>query len=191
MSWQIDNLHTHVSFSVKHMMVSNVRGQFKEYRGTLDLDPADFTRSKLEGEIEVASIDTGNAQRDQHLRTGDFFDASNHPKITFKSTRIEPKGGSEYVLHGDLTMRGVTRPIAFDVEYFGMTKNIMGKTVAGLSARGTVNRKDFGVSYNAVLEGGGLALAEKVKIEIDAELVAPEVAATPGIGDRAGTVSAA
>jgi polyisoprenoid-binding protein YceI len=177
MSWIIDNVHTHVGFSVKHMMVTTVRGQFREYRGTLALDTADFTRSSFEGEIDVASIDTGNGQRDDHLRTNDFFDAPNHPKITFKSTSIEPKGDGEYVVHGDLTIRGVTKPVTFDVEFHGTSKNPWGKTVAGLSARGTVNRKDFGVSYNALLEAGGVAVGEKVKIEIDAELIAAEATA--------------
>ena len=177
MSWLIDDVHTHVGFSVKHMMVTTVRGQFKQYRGAMKLDPVEFARSTFEGEIDVASIDTGNSQRDDHLRNGDFFDAPGHPKITFKSTRIEPKGEGEYVVHGDLTMRGVTKPVALDVEFHGTSKNPWGKTVAGLSARGTINRKDFGVSYNAVLDAGGVAVGEKVKIEIDAELVAAEAAA--------------
>ena len=105
MTWLIDDTHTHLGFSVKHMMVSTVRGQFKQYRGTLALDPADFTRSSFEGEIDVASIDTGNGQRDDHLRTSDFFDAANHPNISFKSTKIEAKAGGadgEYVVRGDL-----------------------------------------------------------------------------------------
>jgi len=177
MTWLIDDIHTHIGFSVKHMMVSTVRGQFKQYKGTLVLDPADFTRSSFEGEIEVMSIDTGNGQRDDHLRTSDFFDAANHPKITFKSARIEAKpGGSEgeYLVQGDLTIRGVTRPVALEVEFSGTSKNPWGKTVAGLSARATINRKDFGVSYNALLETGGVAVGEKVKIEIEAELVAQE-----------------
>jgi len=177
MFWTLDNLHTHVGFAVKHMMVTTVRGQFKQYSGTLDLDPDDFTKSKFEGEIDVASVDTGNSQRDDHLRTNDFFDAPNHPKITFKSTRIEKKGGNEYVVHGDLTMRGVTKPIALDVEFHGVGKNMHGKTVAGLGATGTINRKDFGVNFNALLEGGGVALGEKVKIEIDAEVLASEAVA--------------
>ena len=177
MNWLIDDVHTHVSFSVKHMMVSTVRGQFKKYGGKLEIDPSDFTRSKFEAEIDVASIDTGNTQRDDHLRTGDFFDAPNHPKITYKSTRIESKGDGEYVVHGDLTMRGVTRPLALEVEFGGVGKNPYGKTIAGVSARGAVNRKDFGVNFNMVLEGGGFALGENVKIEIDAELVAPEATA--------------
>lgn len=177
MPWSIDPLHSHVSFSVKHMMVSTVRGQFKQYRATVDLDPDDFTRSSFEGEIDVAGIDTGNGQRDEHLRTSDFFDAPNHPKITFKSTRIERKRDGEYVVHGDITIRGVTKPIALDVEFHGVSRNPWGQTVAGLSAKGTIHRKEFGVSYNAVLEAGGVAIGEKVTIEIDAELVAPQVAA--------------
>lgn len=174
MAWQIDEVHTHISFSARHMMVSNVRGQFRKYRGTAEVDPVDFTRSKFVGEVDVASIDTGNSQRDDHLRTDDFFDAPNHPKITFESTRIEPKGDSEYVVHGDLTIRGVKKPVALDVEFLGVSKNPWGKTVTGLSARGTVNRKDWGVNYNALLEAGGVAVSEKVKIEIDAEFVAAE-----------------
>lgn len=174
MSWSIDEVHTHISFAVKHMMVTTVRGQFKKYRGTVNLNPTDFTRSSIEGEIDVASIDTGNSQRDDHLRTGDFFDAPNHPTIKFKSTRIEAKADQEYVVHGDITIRGVTKPIALEVEFLGTSKNPWGKTVAGLSAHASVNRKDFGVNYNALLEAGGVAVGEKVKIEIDAEFGAPE-----------------
>ena len=176
MTWQIDNAHTHVGFSVKHMMVTTVRGQFKAYRGTVKLDAKDFTKSSFEGEIDVASVDTGNADRDNHLRTGDFFDAQNYPKITFKSTRIEPKEDGEYVVHGNITIRGVTKPIALDVEYLGTSKNPYGKTVAGLSVRGSLNRKDFGVNFNAVLETGGVAVGEKVKLEVDVEAVAVEEA---------------
>lgn len=174
MSWQLDPVHTHIGFAVKHMMVSTVRGQFKQYRGTLNLDPTDFAKSTFEGEIDVASIETGNSQRDDHLRTSDFFDAPNHAKITFKSTGIEPKGEGEFVVSGDLTIRGVTKPIALEVEFHGTSKNPWGKTVAGFSAKGTVNRKDFGVSYNALLEAGGVAVGEKVKIEIEVEVVQAE-----------------
>ena len=178
MSWLIDTVHSHIGFSVKHMMVATARGQFKSYSGTLRLDHKDFTRSSFEGEIDVASIDTGNADRDNHLRANDFFDAPNHPKITFKSTGIEAKGEGEYVVHGDLTIRGVTKPVALDVEFHGTSKNPYGKTVAGLSARGTINRKDFGISFNAVLETGGVALAEKVKLELDVEATLEEDKAT-------------
>jgi polyisoprenoid-binding protein YceI len=177
MSYQIDTVHTHVGFSVKHMMVSTVRGQFGSYRGNLELDPKDFTKSKFEGEIDVESINTGNEQRDAHLRTNDFFDAPNHPKITFKSTKIESKGGNDYLVTGDLTIRGVTKEIELAVEWSGTSKNPYGKTVTGLSAHTTINRKDFGVSFNALLETGGVAVGEKVKIEVEVEAVADAVAA--------------
>lgn len=176
MKWQIDPAHTHIGFSVRHMMVTTVRGQFKGYRGSVTLDPKDFSRASFEGEVDVASIDTGNGQRDDHLRASDFFDAPNHPTIRFKSTRIEAKGEGEFVVDGDITIRGVTKPIAFEVEFHGVSKNPYGKTVAGLSARATLNRKDFGVNYNAVLEAGGVAVGEKVKLELDAELIAEEPA---------------
>ncbi|MEP7123575.1 MAG: YceI family protein [Byssovorax sp.] len=169
MSWQLDTVHSHIGFSVKHLMVATARGQFKTYSGTTKLDTKDFTRSTFEGEIDVASIDTGNADRDNHLRTNDFFDVPNHPKITFKSTRIEAKSEGEFVVHGDLTIRGITRPIALDVEFAGVSKSPYGHMVAGLSARGTINRKDFGVNFNGILETGGVALGEKVKIELDIE----------------------
>jgi polyisoprenoid-binding protein YceI len=174
MSWQIDTAHTHVGFSVKHMMVSTVRGQFKQYSGSLELDTKDFSRSKFAGEVEVASIDTGNADRDAHLRTNDFFDAASHPKITFKSTKIEAKSEGQYVVHGDLTIRGVTKPLALDVEFHGTSKSPYGKTLAGFSASGSLNRKDFGVSFNAALETGGVVVSEKVKLELEVEAVASE-----------------
>lgn len=169
MSWVIDTVHSHVGFSVKHMMVATARGQFKSYTGRVNLDLEDFSRSTFEGEIDVASIDTGNADRDNHLRTNDFFDVPNHPTITFKSTAIESKGDGEFVVHGDLTIRGVTQNVPLEVEYHGTSKNPYGQTVAGISVRGTINRKDFGVSFNSVLETGGVAVGEKVKLELDLE----------------------
>ena len=176
MSWVIDNVHSHVGFSVKHLMVTTVRGQFRKYEGTFNLDPKDFTRSTFAGEIDVVSIDTGNADRDNHLRSADFFEIDKHPKITFKSSSIEAKGDGEYTVHGDLTIRGVTKEVALEVEFHGTSKNPYGKTVAGISARGTINRKDFGLHYNAVLEAGGVAISDKVKLEVDVEVGAPEAA---------------
>jgi len=170
MTWTLDTVHTHVGFAVKHMMVSTARGQFKSYTGTFNLDPTDFTKSSVEGEIDVASIDTNNPDRDNHLRTNDFFDVANHPKILFKSTGIKSKGEGEYVVTGDLTIRGVTKSVDLDVEFGGVAKSPYGFQVAGITARGTIDRKDFGVSFSAPLETGGLLLADKVKIEIEAEL---------------------
>lgn len=170
MTWTLDTVHTHVGFAVKHMMVSTARGQFKSYTGSFHLDPTDFTKSTVEGEVDVVSIDTNNADRDNHLRTNDFFDVANHPKILFKSTAIKAKGEGEYVVTGDLTIRGVTRSVDLDVEFGGVAKSPYGFQVAGLTARGTIDRKDFGVNFSAPLETGGLLLADKVKIEIEAEL---------------------
>lgn len=179
MAWNIDPAHTRIGFSVKHMMVSTVRGEFKSYSGSINLDTEDFTRSSVEGEIEVASIETGVADRDNHLRANDFFDVPNHPKITFKSTRIERKSGDEYVVYGNLTIRGVTQEVALDVETSGIHKNPWGQTVTGFSATGSINRKDFGVNFNAPLETGGVLVGEKVKLELDIEaaLVEAPVAA--------------
>jgi polyisoprenoid-binding protein YceI len=174
MAWVLDTAHTHVGFTVKHMMVTTVRGQFKSYSGKIALDPKDFAKSSFEGDIDVASVDTGNADRDKHLRTNDFFDAEKFPKITFKSTKIAAKGEGEFSVTGEINIRGVSKPITLDVEYLGTSKNPYGKTVAGISARGTVNRKDFGVSFNAVLEAGGVAVSEQVKLELDIELTLVE-----------------
>jgi polyisoprenoid-binding protein YceI len=185
-TWSIDTVHTHVGFSVKHMMVTTVRGQFKAYRGTVRLDSKDFTKSTFEGEIDVASVDTGNNDRDNHLRTNDFFDVANHPKILFKSTKVDRKDDGEYIVHGDITIRGVTKPIALDVEFHGVSKNPYGKTVAGFGAKATINRKDFGVSFNAILETGGVAVAEKVKLEVDVEVVYEE--ATKAVPETQATV---
>ncbi len=171
MSWTLDTVHTHVGFSVKHMMVTTVRGQFKSYRGKVELDSKDFTRSQFSGEIDVASIDTNNSDRDNHLRANDFFDAPNHPTIKFVSTAIEAKSDGEFVVHGDLTIRGVTKNVPLEVEFHGTSKNPYGKTVAGISVRGTINRKDFGVNFNALLETGGVAISEKVKLELDVEAI--------------------
>lgn len=169
MAWQIDAVHSHVGFSVKHMMVSTVRGHFKQFSATLGLDTADFARSTFAAAIDVASIDTANEQRDAHLRTNDFFDAAAHPQITFVSTGISSTGGTDYVVNGDLTIRGVTRPVALDVEFHGTNKNPWGKTVTGFSATCVVNRADFGLTYNAALELGGVLIGDKVKIEIEIE----------------------
>lgn len=166
MTLSVDPVHSHVGFSVRHMMVTTVRGKFTAFNGTLDIDPADFTRSRIEGDIDVASIDTGNADRDNHLRSADFFDVASHPKINFKSTAIA-RDGDGYKVTGDLTIRGATHPVTLDVEYAGTSKNPWGQVVSGVSATGAINRKDFGLVWNAVLETGGVAVADKVKLELE------------------------
>lgn len=168
MSLSVDAVHSHVGFSVRHMMVTTVRGRFTSYTGTLNIDAADFTRSTIEGDIDVASIDTGNTDRDNHLKSPDFFDVANHPKIHFKSTGIKASGDG-YVVTGDLTIRGTTHSVSLDVEYAGTSKNPWGQTVTGVSATGSISRKDFGLTWNAALETGGVAVADKVKIEIEVQ----------------------
>lgn len=168
MAWIIDPAHSQVGFSVKHMMVTTVHGRFRSYRGQIDFNPEAPLETKASIEIDVASVDTSNADRDGHLRTGDFFHAEEHPTITFKTTKIEPESDG-FKVHGDLTMRGITKPIVLDAELSGVAKNGYGKTILGLSASGTIKRQDFGVSFHQLLETGGLAVADKVKLEIDVQ----------------------
>jgi polyisoprenoid-binding protein YceI len=171
MKWIIDPSHTHIGFSVKHMMVSTVRGQFTRYEGTLDLNTEDLSQSHIKGEIEVPSIDTHEPKRDEHLRSNDFFDAANHPKILFESTKIEHVEGSDYKVSGNLTIRGVTKAITLDAEFAGVHKDPWGGTRTGFTVTTTINRKDFGVNFNAILETGGVLVGDKVKLELEIEAV--------------------
>jgi len=165
--WNIDTSHTTVNFSVRHMMVSKVRGKFATFGGTIVI-AEDPTASTLEASVDMASVDTGDAGRDEHLRTSDFFDIQTHPTMTFTSTSITASGG-DYELAGNLTIRGVTKPVTFELELGGVGTDPWGNTRAGFTATTTINRKDWGLEYNAVLEGGGVLIGEKVTIELDVE----------------------
>jgi polyisoprenoid-binding protein YceI len=167
--WTIDPVHSRVAFSIKHMVVTTARGHFKGVKGTIVLDEANPGASSVEVEIDATSIDTADENRDNHLRSGDFLLADEHPTITFKSTSVAPQGGSRAKVTGDLTMRGVTRPITLDVEMGGKGKNMQGAEIIGFEATGRINRKDWGVSFNSPLELGGFALGDDLKIEIDIE----------------------
>lgn len=168
-TWEIDPAHTSVEFAVKHLMISTVRGRFGDVRGTMVTDgtPAG---SRVEVTLGVASIDTRQAQRDEHLKSADFFDAANHPEITFVSTAVTPKGDDEFTLTGDLTIRGVTRSITLDVAREGAGKDPWGNERAGFSATGKIDRRDFGLTYNQALETGGVMVGNELKITVDAEL---------------------
>jgi len=171
-TWKIDPAHTGAEFKVKHMMISNVKGRFSEVSGTLTLDPADVTKSSIEASVNVASIDTREPQRDTHLKSADFFDVEKFPTLTFKSTDVTRKGEGEFAVAGDLTIHGVTRSVVFDVE--GPTppsKDPWGNLRIGLSATTKINRKDFGLLWNAPLETGGILIGDEVSITIDAEFV--------------------
>lgn len=169
--WQIDPAHTTAEFSVRHMMISNVKGRFGTIEGTVTGDLEDPTQAQVEVKIEVASIDTRNEQRDQHLRSADFFDVENHPYITFKSRRIERTGQDRFNVVGDLTIRGVTREVALDATFEGQAKSPWGQQVAGFSATTRLNRKDYGLTWNAALETGGVLVGDEVKIDIHVELI--------------------
>lgn len=170
--WQIDPAHSAAHFSVRHLMISNVRGEFSKLSGKVILDSADLTRSSVEISLETASVNTREPQRDEHLRSADFFDVANHPLMTFQSKRIEAAGPDHFKLTGDLTIRGVTKGVTFDVE--GPTppqKDPWGNVRAGVTATAKINRKDFGLVYNALIEGGGVMVGDEVKITIEAELL--------------------
>ena len=171
MAWEIDPSHSQVAFSVKHMMVSTVKGQFKVLSGHLHIDEQNPANSEVDAQVETASIDTREERRDGHLQSPDFFDAAQYPVINFKSTKVEPLGGNEYNVIGDLTMHGVTKPVTFKAEYGGQGKNPYGLQVAGLNATTKINRKDWGLTYNMGLEAGGVLVSEEVKIDIDLEAV--------------------
>jgi polyisoprenoid-binding protein YceI len=171
MAWEIDAAHSLVEFSVKHMMVSTVKGRFGQYSGVLDLDEPNPHDSKVDVTIQTGSIDTHDPNRDAHLRSADFFDAEKYPTITFKSTTVEKLSDEEYRVTGDLTMHGVTREVPLQVTLEGQTKDMQGKRRAGFSIRTAVNRKDFGLNWNVALEAGGVLVGEKVNINIEAEVI--------------------
>lgn len=169
--WVIDSAHTSSQFTVKHMMVATVRGTFEKTSGTVELDDKDLTKSKVEVKIDPATINTREPKRDAHLKSPDFFDVAKFPEITFKSTKVEKAGKGKFKVTGDLTMHGVTKPVVLAVE--GPTAEIkspMGTLVRGLKATGKLNRKDFGLNWNAALEAGGVLVGDEVNLEIDAEL---------------------
>ncbi|GER88344.1 polyisoprenoid-binding protein [Dictyobacter vulcani] len=168
MAWTIDASHSHIGFAVRHMVVSTVRGQFNAVRGTLNLDEANPAASSVEAEVDAASIDTHDGNRDGHLRSADFFDVEKFPTITFKSTKVENSDG-DYKVTGDFTMHGVTKSVTFDVEYSGFVRDPYGLDRAGFSAQTKINRKDFGLTWGALLETGGAVLSDEVKLNLEFE----------------------
>ncbi|MCL6594022.1 MAG: YceI family protein [Alicyclobacillus sp.] len=168
-SWQLDTAHSSIDFSIKHMMFATVRGSFHQFSGRIVADPEDLTTAEIEFTVEVASIDTRNADRDAHLKGADFFDVEHYPQIKFQATRITRAGSVQYDVTGDLTIRGITRPVTFRANFDGQGKDPWGNLRAGFSAEGSINRKDFGLTWNAPLETGGVLVGEDVKISIQIE----------------------
>jgi polyisoprenoid-binding protein YceI len=169
--YTIDQTHSRLGFSARHAMVTTVRGQFTDFAGTARIDTANPAASRVELTIKTASIDTGVADRDGHLRSGDFFDAEANPEITFVSTEVEREDESTWVITGDLTMKGVSKPVTIEFESTGSARDPFGNLRVGFEGATTINRKDWGLTWNAALETGGVLVSEKVKLEFDVSAI--------------------
>ena len=174
--WALDPTHSEIQFKVKHLMISTVTGQFNKFEATVETDGEDLTTAKIHFNADIDSISTNNEQRDAHLKTGDFFDVESYPKLTFEGNKLVKKDEENYIVHGTLTMRGVSKEITFDAEFGGKTLDPWGLTRIGFSLSGKINRNDFGVSFGKVSETGGVLLGEEVKIIANAEFVMQKVA---------------
>jgi polyisoprenoid-binding protein YceI len=170
-AWNLDIAHSGVNFSVRHMVISKVRGRFAKFSGRLELDENDLTRSTVDVHIDAASIDTGVADRDNHLRSPDFFDVEKFPELTFASKRVERDGDDRYRVVGDLTIHGVTREVPLEVEAGGKTKDPWGNDRVGFTARTHIDRRDYGLLWNKAIEAGGFVVGDRVDIEIELEAV--------------------
>jgi polyisoprenoid-binding protein YceI len=170
-TWQIDTAHSRAQFTVRHLMISNIRGDFGRVTGTVEYDGKDITKAKVNATIDVNSISTRVDKRDEHLKTDDFLDVANHPTMTFVSTSITPAGNGKYKMAGDLTIRGNTKRVVFDFDAPAGPVTTRGTTKIGAAASGWINRKDFGVKYHEVLDNGGLGVADEVFIQLDVELI--------------------
>ncbi|NEU07745.1 YceI family protein [Flavihumibacter sp. R14] len=169
--WVIDPTHSEIQFKIKHLMISTVSGQFKQFEGDAETESDDFETAKAHFSADINSISTNNEQRDEHLKNGDFFDAENHPQLTFTTENIEKIDDDDYKIHGILTMRGVSKNIVLDAEFGGITQDPWGNTRAGFELNGKINRKDFGVSFGMLTETGGIALGEEVKLLASVQFV--------------------
>ena len=171
-TWNLDPAHSAAEFKVKHMMISNVKGSFRALSGVLNLDEADVTGSSVEAFLPVATLSTGDEQRDGHLKSADFFDAEKFPTITFKSNEVKRTGEGEYEVTGDLTLRGVTKPVTFAVEGPSAPgKDPWGNLRIGLSATTRINRKEFGLTWNSALEAGGVLVGDEVGLTLDVQFI--------------------
>jgi polyisoprenoid-binding protein YceI len=170
-TWQIDPAHTNVEFTVRHMMISNVKGQFQKTAGTITANGNDAASAKIDATIDASSVDTRVERRDMHLKSPDFLDVAKYPTITFKSTKVEADGPNKWKVTGDLTLHGVTKPVVLDVESSGAPVSMGGKTHAGASATTKIKRSDFGLTWNKALEAGGVMVGDEVAISIDVEAI--------------------
>jgi len=187
MSYQIDNAHSQVQFTVRHMMISKVRGWFEKFEGTVNLDETTPVNTTVEVKIDANSINTRDTARDAHLKSTDFFDAENYPYPTFKSNQVEVLGSEKAKLYGDLTIRDITRPVVVEVEYTGSARSPWGTTSYGFNGHTVINRKDWGLTWNKGLETGGVLVGDEITIDIELELVkvAEEAVAEEAVAEEA------
>lgn len=176
--WTIDNAHSEIQFKVRHLMVSWVSGNFKQFSAEVETEGDDISTAKVRFTADINSITTNNEQRDAHLRTGDFFDAANYPQLTFESSKMEKLDDENYNVYGTLTMRGVSKPVVLHAEFGGFAQDAWGNTRLGISVTGKINRKDFGVSFSMVSETGSILLSEEVTINANAQFIKQAVAET-------------
>lgn len=169
--WVLDPTHSELGFKIRHLMISNVSGSFRSFQVDVDTQDDDFSTAQIRVTADIASIHTNNEQRDHHLRNSDFFEAETHPQLSFQSTKIEKLSDDTFTVYGELTMKGVTKPVKLAVEYSGVTKDPWGGVRAGYTISGKINRSDWGITFNGVLETGGVALSEEVKINSEIQLV--------------------
>lgn len=170
-NYKLDPSHSEVAFKVKHLMISTVTGQFSSFDASMQSESSDFSDAKINFEADIDSISTNNTQRDEHLKSADFFDASQHPKMQFVSTAIRKTDDAAYELEGNLTMRGVSKPVKLQVEYAGRMTDPYGNEKHGFEISGKVNRKDFGLNWSAITEAGGVVVSDEVKIAVNAQFV--------------------
>jgi len=170
-TWNIDTTHSSIGFTVRHMVFAKVRGRFASWNGALTLDPSDLTQAGVEVEIDAASIDTGVADRDNHLRSPDFFDVEKFGQLRFKSTQVEATGGERYRVHGELTIRDVTKAVVLEAEYSGQAKDPWGNQRVAFTAKTAVDRREFGLTWNQMLEAGGVLVGERIEIELEVQAV--------------------
>lgn len=170
-NWVIDPAHSEVHFKVKHLVITTVTGSFGEFSGKVEAEDDNFSNATIEFEANINSIHTNNEQRDAHLKSADFFEAEKFPKLTFKSTRFAKKSDDEFELEGNLTIKDITKLVKLEVEYSGIAKDPWGNTKAGFELKGRINRKDFGLTWNALTEAGGAVVSDEVKLAINVQLV--------------------
>lgn len=170
-NWVLDPMHSELGFKIKHLMISNISGSFQQFQAEVETRNDDFSTAQIRVTAEIASIYTSNEQRDHHLRNSDFFEADTYPQLTFESTTVERLDADTFHIYGDLTMKGIRKPVKLTAEYSGITKDPWGGIRAGFTITGKLNRSDWGINFNGVLETGGLALSEEVKINSEVQLV--------------------